>query len=130
MAAWSTVEQALIITLIGVSSIFIVLFVLWGLMAALVHFTAPRPAAPTDEAGADTRLDAITPADASLQQQARRRRAAVAAVAVALATEAEQARKAPFLQPAQGAISPWQATLRGNALSRRAGVYRRNPPSQ
>ncbi len=134
MATWSTVEQALIITVIGVSSIFVVLLVMWGLMAALVRFTAPRQAAAAVSATAVSAAANTSPMDgdsseASIQQQARRRRAAVAAVAVALAVEAEQARSAPFLQPAQGAISPWQATLRGNALSRRAGVYRRNPPS-
>lgn len=129
MATWSTVEQALIITVIGVSSIFVVLLVMWGLMAALVRFTAPRQAAAAVSAAANTSPMDGDSSEASIQQQARRRRAAVAAVAVALAVEAEQARSAPFLQPAQGAISPWQATLRGNALSRRAGVYRRNPPS-
>jgi hypothetical protein len=129
MAAWSTVEQALIITAIGVSSIFIVLFVMWGLMAALVRFTTPRLATTAVSTAAAMPLETMETMETKSQQQARRRRAAVAAVAVALATEAEQVRNAPLLQPAQGAISPWQATLRGNALSRRAGVYRRNPPS-
>lgn len=129
MAAWSTIEQALIITVIGVGSIFIVLFVMWGLMAALVRFTAPRPTAAFSPV-LDMPPEIGVATDARLEQQALRRRAAVAAVAVALAMETEQARRAPFFQSAQGAISPWQATLRGNALSRRAGVYRRNPPSQ
>lgn len=122
MDGWETVQQALVITVIGVGLIFAVLFVLWGMMAALVRFTAPRaqvapsPApAPAQYEAADTRHTA-------------RRRAAIIGVAVALALEAERAATAPLLQPAQGDISPWQATIRGNALSRRAGAFQRTPP--
>ncbi|MFZ1769472.1 MAG: hypothetical protein WAU00_09760, partial [Caldilinea sp.] len=61
---------------------------------------------------------------------AARRGAAVIGVAVALALQAERSTSAPLLQPAQGAISPWQATIRGNALSRRAGAFHRNPPQR
>ncbi len=52
MQALSVVEQALVITVIGVVLIFAVLFVLWGLMAALVRASAdpvaeqPAPADP------------------------------------------------------------------------------------
>jgi Na+-transporting methylmalonyl-CoA/oxaloacetate decarboxylase gamma subunit len=120
MQDWSTVQQALMITFIGVGLIFAVLFVMWGLMAALVRVTTPRPVAeaPAPEAAA-----------APTSGAAARRRAALVGVAVALAIEAER-RVAPPLSPAQGAISPWQATIRGNALSRRAGAFRRNPPQQ
>lgn len=45
METMSVVEQALVITVIGVVSIFAVLFILWGLMAALVRVTAPRTSA-------------------------------------------------------------------------------------
>lgn len=121
MELWNTTQQTFLITVIGISLIFAVLFVLWGLMAALVRITAPRPQAtpplaPTQSKGADA-------------LHAARRRAAIVGVAVALAIEAERAAHAPLLQPTPGAISPWQATLRGNALSRRAGVFQRMPPS-
>jgi len=120
MEIWNTTQQALMITVIGVGLVFAVLFVLWGMMAALVRLTAPRtqtapPPAPARHEAADT-------------IHAAQRRAAIVGVAVALAIEAERAATAPLLQPAQGAISPWQATIRGNALSRRAGAFQRTPP--
>lgn len=121
MELWNTTQQALLITVIGVSLIFAVLFVLWGLMAALVRITAPRPPVTSP----------IEPgqSEAAAALHAVRRRAAIVGVAVALAIEAERAAHAPLLQPTPGAISPWQATMRGNALSRRAGVFQRLPPS-
>lgn len=117
MDGWSTTQQALVITAIGVTLIFTVLFMMWGFMAALVRITAPRPPAATPL------VESAPPATAL----ATRRRAAVVGVAVALALEADRNSAAPLLQPAQGRISPWQATIRGNALSRRAGAFRRNP---
>ncbi len=128
MEDWSILQQALMITLIGVGLVFAVLFVMWGLMAALVRITTPRTAA---EPGAPEADSAALAGDAghSTARQAARRTAALVGVAVALALEAER-RVAPPLSPAQGAISPWQATIRGNALSRRAGAFRRNPPQQ
>lgn len=117
MDGWSTTQQALMITAIGVTLIFAVLFVMWGFMAALVRITAPRqPVGPP--------LVESAPPTAAL---AARRRAAIVGVAVALALEADRNSAAPLLQPAPGRISPWQATIRGNALSRRAGAFRRNP---
>jgi len=131
MASGSNIEQALLITVIGVTLIFVVLLIMWGLMALLVRFAAPRPT-PAEiahqNAAASTAQDEIAQNQAA--QDAARRKAAVAAIAVALAIEAERARSAPLLQHARGAISPWQATLRGNALSRRAGAFRRNPPTR
>lgn len=124
MQDWSTLQQALMITLIGVGLVFAVLFVMWGLMAALVRVTTPRPVA---EAPAAEEAAAMIAGDVA--RGAARRRAALVGVAVALAMEAERS-IAPPLSPAQGAISPWQATIRGNALSRRAGAFRRNPPQQ
>lgn len=123
METWNVTQQALMITVIGVGLIFTVLFVLWGLMAALVRITAPRPQAsplPTPSP---------TGSEAAVALHAARRRAAVVGVAVALALEAERAASAPLLHATPGAISPWQATIRGNALSRRAGVFQRTPPS-
>ena len=122
MDEWETVQQALVITVIGVGLVFAVLFVLWGMMAALVRLTAPRAQAAPPPASAPAGHEAVDAIHAA------RRRAAIVGVAVALAIEAERAATAPLLQPAQGAISPWQATIRGNALSRRAGAFQRTPP--
>ncbi len=115
METMSVVEQALVITVIGVVSIFVVLFVLWGLMAALVRVTAPRPG----------QAEAVAPAVAQVDAGAAQ--AAAVAVAVALALQAEEVAATPAPPFTQGPISPWQATLRGNAMSRRANVYRRPP---
>jgi Na+-transporting methylmalonyl-CoA/oxaloacetate decarboxylase gamma subunit len=114
MATMSVVEQALVITVIGVVSIFAVLFVLWGLMAVLVRVTAARAAPSTAQ------VAAAVPRDVRAAQ------AAAVAVAVALALQADDEIAPPSTLVTQGPISPWQATLRGNAMSRRAGVYRRN----
>lgn len=122
MENWNTIQQAIVITVIGVTLIFAVLLVLWGLMAALVRITAPRTQVAPPLAPAPARHEAAETIHAA------RRGAAIVGVAVALAIEAERAATAPLLQPAQGAISPWQATIRGNALSRRAGAFQRTPP--
>lgn len=123
MADFSNIETALLITVIGVTLIFVVLIVMWGLMALLVRLTVPRLEPAQAQAAA-------LPTGGGEAADVARQRAAVAAVAVALAIEAERARSAPLLQRAPGQISPWQATLRGNALSRRAGAFRRNPPAR
>lgn len=123
MVNWDNIEQALLITVIGVTLIFVVLLVMWGFMALLVRLTAPR----LEPAEVQTVAATSVGDNAS---EGTRRKAAVVAVAVALAIEAERARSAPLLQSAPGSISPWQATLRGNALSRRAGAFRRNPPAR
>lgn len=123
MINFDNIEQALLITVIGVVLIFVVLLVMWGFMALLVRLTALRPEPTEAQTAAATSVTDDVAA-------ATRRKAAVVAVAVALAIEAERARAAPLLQSAPGPISPWQATLRGNALSRRAGAFRRNPPAR
>lgn len=123
MFNFDNIEQALLITVIGVTLIFVVLLVMWGFMALLVRLAAPQPE-PTKAQAASA---ASVNEDVTVMT---RRRAAVVAVAVALAIEAKRAHSAPLLQSAPGPISPWQATLRGNALSRRAGAFRRNPPAR
>ena len=128
METMSVVEQALVITVIGVVSIFAVLFILWGLMAGLVRVTAPRTSA---QPSASNPLGDATPSRAAIAAiTVARQRAAAVAVAVALALDAQSQPPAPDAQPVQSPISPWQATIRGNAMSRRAGVFRRNPPPQ
>lgn len=126
MQALSVVQQALIVTVIGVVLIFVALFVLWGLMAALVRVTTPRTQLQEETVGVGA--EALIPAPVAVGQGARR--AAVAAVAVALALAAQEERSSSSPQRPQGPISPWQATIRGNAMSRHAGVFRRNPPRQ
>ena len=78
MENWTTVQQALVITGIGISLIFAVLIVMWGLMAALVRITPPRA---RRELPAQTELPAMTAGDDDLNHAARRG-AAVIGVAV------------------------------------------------
>lgn len=126
MQALSIVQQALVITVIGVVLIFVVLFVLWGLMAGLVRVTAPRAKLQDETGPVAIGAEAQIPAPVATGNAARR--AAVAAVAVALALAAHADRASSPVHREQGPISPWQATIRGNAMSRHAGVFRRNPP--
>lgn len=126
MQSWSVIQQALLISVIGIVLIFAVLLMMWGMMAILVRVTAPRRAATV---GAPVTVAAAGDA-AAAERTAARRRAAAAAVAIALALEAERDAAVLRMQQAQGAISPWQATIRGNVLSRRASVFRRNPPHE
>ena len=121
----TTVQQALILSAIGITLVFVALFVLWGFTAALTRITArwaSRSATATPAEAAQPAASSEPSAGAD-----RARRAAAAAVAVALALAQSKSAATPP-QTTQGPISPWQATIRGNAMSRRAGVYRRNPP--
>ena len=118
MQALSIVEQALVITVIGVVLIFAVLFVLWGLMAALVRASAD----PVAEQPAPAELAAETVAPSETDP---RRRAAVVAAAVALALDAARRAPVPSPQSPQASLSSWQSTIRGSIMSQRAGAFRR-----
>ena len=113
----SPLSQAFFITVTGMGLVFVLLGLLWALMALIVRMTAERPA-PTPE----TASPADMPPDLD-QETNRRRRAAAAAVAVALALQLPGDESTLQSMP----ISPWQATLRGNALSRRSASYSRRP---
>ena len=113
----SPLAQAFFITVTGMGLVFLLLGLLWALMALIVRITAER------------QIPAVEPAfplksrpDPD-QESERRRRAAAAAVAVALALHLPGDESTPPSMP----ISPWQATLRGNALSRRSSSYSRRP---
>jgi Na+-transporting methylmalonyl-CoA/oxaloacetate decarboxylase gamma subunit len=111
----SPLSQAIFITVTGMGLVFVLLGLLWGLMALIVRMTAERPAPASAS-------PATIPPDRE-QETDRRRRAAAAAVAVALALQQPGDESVPQSMP----ISPWQATLRGNALSRRSASYSRRP---
>jgi Na+-transporting methylmalonyl-CoA/oxaloacetate decarboxylase gamma subunit len=111
----SPLSQAIFITVTGMGLVFVLLGLLWGLMALIVRMTAERPAPASAS-------PATIPPDRE-QETDRRRRAAAAAVAVALALQQPGDESVPQSMP----ISPWRATLRGNALSRRSASYSRRP---
>ena len=121
----TTVQQALILSAIGITLVFVALFVLWGFTAALTRITARWASEPAAATPAEVTQPAASSELSATAEQSRR--AAAAAVAVALALAQSRSAAIPP-QATQGPISPWQATIRGNAMSRRAGVYRRNPP--
>lgn len=110
---WDVVGQAVSITAVGITLIFVVLAVMWGLMAALVRLTTPPSEVKTEEPAT-----AASPADRSTQTA--RHRAAAAAVAVALAAAP------PARESTPAALSPWQAVQRSRALNLRP-VHR--PPT-
>jgi Na+-transporting methylmalonyl-CoA/oxaloacetate decarboxylase gamma subunit len=110
---WEVFEQAVAIAAVGVTLIFVVLAVMWGLMAALVRLTTPPSEVKTEEA-------ATAPAERSAQSA--RHRAAAAAVAVALATAP------PARENTPATLSPWQAVQRSRALNFRP--FHRPPPTR
>ncbi len=113
----SPLSQAFFITVTGMGLVFVLLGLLWALMALIVRMTAERPAPAPEPASP---VDMLPDID---RETDRRRRAAAAAVAVALALQLPGDESTLPSMP----ISPWQATLRGNALSRRSASYSRRP---
>jgi Na+-transporting methylmalonyl-CoA/oxaloacetate decarboxylase gamma subunit len=123
-------QYALLITVIGMSLVFVALLILWGLMEATVKATAwYNRSHPEEEAGANEEEEELAvelpaPAATSLKQQA-----AAAAVAVALALAEEEA---PFYEAPQPAgylsqPSAWQAVMRSAQLNQRSNQFTRKP---
>jgi len=105
-----TFGAAISMTLIGMGVVFIVLVVLWAMMAGLNRLTQDRRAAPVLETRA---------ADVAARQ-ARIRRAAVTAVAIALAQQTVEALQVhEFPLPPTSIVSAWQAVMRSSTLNRR-----------
>jgi len=122
---------ALQITAVGMGIVFSVILLLIVLMEVVVR-TMPEKSATTvtgpDAKGAVTGTGATRPAtnaDAGAvpaattddeSEAGRRRQAAAAAVATVLATKAR--RPQPFPEPPTATVSPWQAVMRANQLTR------------
>ncbi len=100
--------SALLITLIGMSLVFISLLVLWAAMALMMRLTAEKP---EEEASPD----------AAQLESALRRKAAIAAVVVAMAREADTDLH-EFPLPPTAFVSAWQAVMRGNIIKKRGSV--------
>ena len=113
-------QNALWITLIGMSLVFIAILALWGLMALLVKVTAqPEEPAPAGDAAPDPEAGLVP--GGTLE---RKRRTAAAAVAVALALTARQTSQ-PRHTRDTNAVSAWQAIQRATQLEQRSHVTRR-----
>jgi hypothetical protein len=102
-------DQALFITLIGMSLVFATILLLWAVMALLVHLTAGKAGAGEIETDAS---------ELELKQ-----RAAAAAVGYALAHEHEtDLEPHEFPLPPTAIVSAWQAVMRSNIANKRGRV--------
>jgi Na+-transporting methylmalonyl-CoA/oxaloacetate decarboxylase gamma subunit len=114
--------NALWITLIGMSLVFVAILLLWGMMALLVRLTSSpeKMDAPPLEASAGLNVEAGSSAipDGSLALE-RKRRAAVAAVAVAMARQRADDTSQKTVTPVVS-VSAWQAVHRAGQLSRQS----------
>src|SRR5450759_2287241 len=124
-------QNALLITLIGMALVFLGVFILWILMDADVRITTwytRRHPEEDDEAeqemegGPAIEAEISEPASAGLKQQA-----AAAAVTIAFALEEEQAALNEILQPAgyNNRPSAWQAVMRSAQLNQRSTQFTR-----
>jgi hypothetical protein len=120
--------NALWITLIGMSLVFLAILLLWGLMALLVRLTAEKPAAGGAAAGEalpqtteERKVEVAEPDAGAEALRERRRRAAVAAVAYALAYQ-QGGREQPAPKEE---VAAWQAVQRASQLGQRNGMSRK-----
>ena len=109
----------LIITGIGMGLVFVMILLLWGLMALMVRGAAWLESRGAQEGTDEAGVPAL--AEESVAPDGRKLRAAAAAVAVAMALQRAQFR------PEQSAVSvnPWQAAGRVALLGNRASLFTR-----
>lgn len=113
--------KALLITLIGMGLVFVVIFLLWGLMALLVRLTAEAEDKNKDAETCEG--VAVSEAPRSAEPDPVKVRAAAAAVAVAAALAAWSTRGRPA--DTVSSSSPWKDTHRAMEINRRSGCFNR-----
>lgn len=122
-----TTINALWITLVGMGIVFLVLLLLWGLMALMVRVAAPRTKAEeaseiaVEEEEPQVAGAAIPVPDLGGES---RIKAAAAAVAVALALRARE-NGHPSARTTGESFSAWQSVLRANQLTQHSRMYSR-----
>lgn len=99
----NSVEEALLITLIGMSLVFGAILVLWGVISLLVRLTSQHT----------RQEEAVSEAELT-----RKKLAAMAAITVALARELDT-QPHEFPLPSSAVVSPWQSVMRGKMLNKR-----------
>lgn len=104
----ANLTDALVITLIGMSLVFIALLILWAAMAFLMRILSEKKKSGTGS-------------DEALAEIALKTKVAIAAVAVAMAREAETDLH-EFPLPPTAFVSAWQAVMRGNITRKRGNV--------
>ena len=113
----STIQQGLLITVIGMGLVFVVIIFLWGLMALMMRVTSREKQTITEEGVLGDTGEATRPA---IQATESRRRAAAAVVAVALAIKKSKTGSLHLQREKEtGALSPWQTHHRIRQIENR-----------
>lgn len=111
------IQQGLLITAIGMGLVFVVIILLWGLMALLMRVTSKS--SPNEES-AEEKLMTDPPHVPDIEKDQRKRRAGAAAVAVNIAlADMHKSTAQKVLSLQRGRISPWQTVHRLRQLERR-----------
>ena len=98
----STIQQGLLITLIGMGLVFAVIIFLWGVMSLVVRTTSDKKTTTKPEAEHPVVIPAMQKAEGQ-------RRAAAAAAAVQLMLSACESEPEPIHgQDQSGGLTPWQ----------------------
>jgi sodium pump decarboxylase gamma subunit len=111
--------QGLLITAIGMGLVFILLILLWGLMAQMANIKFKGDGQEPEEKAQEV-ID--TPVEAIKEDSSLRARAAAVAVAAALALQKTAGRLAP---PSGAASSSWQTALRSSQFNQNALITNR-----
>ncbi|MEN6409808.1 MAG: OadG family protein [Anaerolineaceae bacterium] len=112
-----TLQNALLITLIGMGLVFVVIIMLWGLMSLLVRLGSEKEDHGEAEEEAENDDTLAEPAETVSTYDAGKPQAAAAAVAIALALSKKQKSLVnPFDHPSTTTVSAWQAAGRANQI--------------
>jgi sodium pump decarboxylase gamma subunit len=110
-------QQGLLITAIGMGLVFVVIILLWGLMALLMQLTSRERSKKVEETSAVEDAAVVLPA---VEMDEPRLKAIAAAVAAAIMLEKTK------MQPGsdragyvKGNLSPWQAVHRSRQMGNR-----------
>ncbi len=111
------IQQGLLITVLGMILVFVVIFILWGLMFLLLQMTSKKKA---EEVRGVEDIEIQRPLSPKVESVEKQRRAVAAAVAVELATM--DCRAASLTIPGGekfGQLTPWQSAHRTRLLEQR-----------
>jgi hypothetical protein len=112
-------SAALLISLLGMSIVFGIILLTWGIMAALTRIPPGKEELAEAAAEDQTELAEVIPAPGPL---AARAAAAAVAVALALGQRVRPVRAKPGAEPSTSTVSAWQSVTRGRQLKQ---TYRR-----
>lgn len=133
-------NQALIITAIGMGLVFVAILLLWGLMELIVRLTADKKPAeksaaveiPLNDEAPISPVDrrrqaaaaAVSAALASAVVKPGAAKAAAVAVAAALALQSGE-KSADVVSEPMNRVSPWQSMMRARQIASNYQVYKR-----